>query len=362
MKGLNLFTGGSKILNQDIDYIQMAIREGIEDIVKGIARGHDYSDPIVLHGVWIQSPASNAVVSAGVIFYNNELFRVDAATLSGSGTLNFVISETYDASNPIQFFDGNLRNVHYIRKLVPTYGTGDFAASTLVYRASKESGKIAYFAGDTNADKLDWLFADGRALNIADYPDLYRAIGQYYTAYPCVRFSNRLGIDRTDGLLVRAGATIINAAERDLTELVNGVAVRFYNERNFANDPNNPMATNVLSTVYDTTYYLRFQSIISSTFYTYSVHPTEADALANTNEIDFSTLFNTGSNQSITMQIEGKFKLPKLNHLAVSGNTISQKEIFIQGAYREREIFSTADITQIGAGAFAFPMSAYIHI
>lgn len=106
----------------DFQHLQESYTEIIEALVKSSTNGNI----VRLHGVAVTSPASDASCTAGAIYYNGEVFLVDAHSITGTGTLSWEIVETFAASNPIAFRDGTLNNVHVIRKLQMTYGAGEF--------------------------------------------------------------------------------------------------------------------------------------------------------------------------------------------------------------------------------------------
>lgn len=122
-----------------IDHLQKAYTEAVAALAKNMI-GTDY-DPTkfyILHGCVNSGSGSSYVISAGAIFYNGEVYLVDAATFTASGsTAVGTITKTQEVTNadPVTFTDGVSRNVHDIYKIVfaaGTSGSGDVDFADLV--------------------------------------------------------------------------------------------------------------------------------------------------------------------------------------------------------------------------------------
>ncbi len=74
----------------------------------------------VLYGVFNSGSGANYILSAGAIYYQGEIYYVDAttftSTIPGDGAL-FGIFTTYASGDPILFTDNNPYNVHQINKI-----------------------------------------------------------------------------------------------------------------------------------------------------------------------------------------------------------------------------------------------------
>jgi hypothetical protein len=105
-----------------IDHIQEAFQEPIAEILKtltGSAAG-----VIVLNGLVDQDSGSDYDITAGSVFYNGEVYKVDAfaGTPPGGQVPVLVLETTYHADDPVRFTDNNEYNVHEIRKLKLQFG------------------------------------------------------------------------------------------------------------------------------------------------------------------------------------------------------------------------------------------------
>lgn len=122
-----------------LEHIQSAYQEAIAATIKALLGSTTYNaaKAYVLHGVVNSGSGSNYSISAGAIFYNGEVFLVDAATftITGANVAVGVISTTYySATNadPVIFTDGVSRNIHQIRKIVMQPGLSGSGAADFV--------------------------------------------------------------------------------------------------------------------------------------------------------------------------------------------------------------------------------------
>ncbi|MFX1704590.1 hypothetical protein PV783_11585 [Chitinophaga sp. CC14] len=127
-------------------HIQLAYQEALSALGKALAgSAYDPTKMYVLNGCVNSGSGNNYNISAGSVFYNGEMYLVDAAVFSVSGAnvavgivpnppgntigLSFFSDVTAD---PVQFTDGIDRNVHQIRKCVIQAGlSGSGAANYL---------------------------------------------------------------------------------------------------------------------------------------------------------------------------------------------------------------------------------------
>lgn len=128
---------GLPVKSGSLAHIQLAYREALGETVKAIT-GYVY-DPTkvyVLNGCVNSGSGSNYNISAGSVFFNGEVYLVDAAafTIAGPNVAVGVITKTFFTAvnaDPVQFTDGITRTIHEIFKIVPQAGlsgsgAGDF--------------------------------------------------------------------------------------------------------------------------------------------------------------------------------------------------------------------------------------------
>ncbi len=127
------------ISKRSLTHINTAWDELGEDIVKGLLGTYTTNDVIVLYGCVVTAniPGTSAV-TAGAIFYNGRIYKVDAnASISTpSNTLVWSIIETTITGDPATFSDGSAEDFHIIEKFRLTNaatGTGlaDYNGATV---------------------------------------------------------------------------------------------------------------------------------------------------------------------------------------------------------------------------------------
>ncbi|HKC67701.1 MAG TPA: hypothetical protein VKG26_05690, partial [Bacteroidia bacterium] len=121
---------------ESIDFIQQANFEAFKNTVQGmIGNSYDASKVYVLWGCVNSGSGSNYNISAGAVFYNGEVYTVDATSFTATGTAVGTLTET-DNGVGILFSDNMTRKILKVRKFViadgasgsGTSGTnGDFA-------------------------------------------------------------------------------------------------------------------------------------------------------------------------------------------------------------------------------------------
>jgi len=130
-----------------LNHLQLAYQEVISAIGKCLSgSGYDPSKVYILNGCVNSGSGNTFNISAGAIFYNGEVYLVDATTFTVSGpsvtavgiipnppTVTTGLSFYSDTiADPVQFTDGVTRNVHQIRKCVVQAGlSGSGAADYL---------------------------------------------------------------------------------------------------------------------------------------------------------------------------------------------------------------------------------------
>jgi hypothetical protein len=110
-----------------LKFLQDAGTEAISGIVYGlIGTAYNPAAVYILWGAANSGSGAVYILSAGWAFYNGEVFQIDAATftLTGSNVALFSLVTTQYVTNadPVTFTDAAVRNVHNIRKIVITQG------------------------------------------------------------------------------------------------------------------------------------------------------------------------------------------------------------------------------------------------
>lgn len=110
-----------------LQFLQDAYKE-IVTAALCATRASDYDPSIVyiLYGIINTATAPFYSITAGAVFYQGEIFLVDAANFTATGSnvavFNIVISQYTVYADPTTFTDGVDRNVHDIRKMQITQG------------------------------------------------------------------------------------------------------------------------------------------------------------------------------------------------------------------------------------------------
>lgn len=106
-----------------LDHLQFANQEVFSAICQSMVgmAGYDNTKVYILSGLENSGSGSNYILTAGAIFYNGEVYLVDAATftITGANVAEATLSVTpFTAANadPVSFSDGNSYYVHDIRK------------------------------------------------------------------------------------------------------------------------------------------------------------------------------------------------------------------------------------------------------
>lgn len=105
-----------------IDFINLAYQEALTGIANNMIGGKaDTTFGYVLWGCTNSTTAPAFTISAGAIYYNGEVYLVDAVTLAAgvnTAVANIVVTQYPTNADPVTFTDGVARNVHNIRKIV----------------------------------------------------------------------------------------------------------------------------------------------------------------------------------------------------------------------------------------------------
>lgn len=155
-------------------HLQAAYTEGLTEIVKSlIGSGYSASSVYVLNGCVNSGSGSSYVISAGSVFYNGEIYLVDAVSFTASGgqtAVGTIVKTQYSVNaDPVTFTDGSPKNVHDIYKLVFASGVSssglvDFSGLTTYSYADNYqniSNSITLGAGFSGIQKLVFKYYDG---------------------------------------------------------------------------------------------------------------------------------------------------------------------------------------------------------
>lgn len=77
-KLINDFNRGFSLKNDDLRFVDSAVRQAIADAIKA----HDFSGSVILYGCEVTVAGTTASVAAGAIFHNDEIWHVDAHTFT----------------------------------------------------------------------------------------------------------------------------------------------------------------------------------------------------------------------------------------------------------------------------------------
>lgn len=121
------------------NHLQAAYQEGIAEGIKAvIGSGYNSAVVYILNGLVNQSTHPTYNVTAGSVFYNGEVYLVDAATFTLTGSNLAVLTGptisyyTGIEADGVEFTDGIVRNVHQIRKMTLTQALGGSGVSNYV--------------------------------------------------------------------------------------------------------------------------------------------------------------------------------------------------------------------------------------
>ena len=133
-------TVGLPVKSGTLNHLQEAYRETTEAAIRAmIGNAYSASTFYKLYGCENSGSGSNYIVSAGAIFYNGEVYLVDAATFTagvGETAVGTITTTNILAANadPVTLTNSTTANVHEIRKIVfasGVSGSGDVNFSAL---------------------------------------------------------------------------------------------------------------------------------------------------------------------------------------------------------------------------------------
>ena len=168
-------TVGLPIKSGTLNHLQEAYREIVESAVRSLI-GNAYSTGSFykLYGCENTGSGSNYIISAGAIFYNGEIYLVDAATFTAAGgevAVGTITTTNILAANadPVTLTNSTTANVHEVRKIVfasGVAGSSDVNFSALVEYIQSEnykdiSAQVSVAAGLTVINKSVRRYSDG---------------------------------------------------------------------------------------------------------------------------------------------------------------------------------------------------------
>ena len=117
-----------KLKRGTLQFLQDANYEALQAICIGsIGESYDPSKVYIIYGCKNSGVGASFNISAGAIFYNGEIYQVDAVAFSTSGSqvgvFSVVVTQYTSNADPVTFTDGSVNNVHNIRKLKISAGT-----------------------------------------------------------------------------------------------------------------------------------------------------------------------------------------------------------------------------------------------
>ncbi len=125
-----------------LEFLQLAFREGFAAIVQAmIGPSYDPALVYVLYGVANSGTYPAYDITEGVVYYNGEIFYVDATTFSsvGSDVAVFKVIQTQYTvdADPVTFSDTTVHNIHNIRKIQVVSdasggGIADYSAAAVI--------------------------------------------------------------------------------------------------------------------------------------------------------------------------------------------------------------------------------------
>lgn len=105
-----------------LDHVQLAYQEAINALAQSqIGSDYDPTKVYILYGCVNSDTAPNYDISAGAVFFNGEVYLVDAVVFVAADTAVGTVTTSYFAdatADPVTFTDGVAHNVHEIKKMV----------------------------------------------------------------------------------------------------------------------------------------------------------------------------------------------------------------------------------------------------
>ncbi len=152
-----------------LKHVQESYQEAIDAICRNLVSNPSLMT--VLFGCVNTGSGANFIISAGAVYFNGEVYLIDAATFttSGSNVAVATITTTYytDATaDPVTFTDASTHNVHQIRKIVIAAGlsgSGDANYSDFDFGQGQWQN-YTIVNGDLAANAGTWTLGGGSGI------------------------------------------------------------------------------------------------------------------------------------------------------------------------------------------------------
>ena len=124
-----------------LQFLQDANAEIFNAIVRGaIGTTYDNSKVYILFGCVNTGDGNSYNISAGAVFYQGEVYLVDAAVFSTTGANTAVFTQVttqyVSYADPVTFTDSSVHNIHNIRKMVISSGASGSGIANWADRAN----------------------------------------------------------------------------------------------------------------------------------------------------------------------------------------------------------------------------------
>lgn len=150
-----------------IDHLQLSYKEAIDSLARGVVQNYLPNTVYRLYGCVNNGNLVDYNITAGAVFYNGEIYLVDAAIFSVTGANVAVgtIATTFftdPTADPADFTDGNTRNIHEIRKVVIAGGlSGSGIANFSDFKRSNKGrlpkgSPVAYYPPSADLSGFDF--------------------------------------------------------------------------------------------------------------------------------------------------------------------------------------------------------------
>lgn len=151
-----------------LEFLQDAYKECTDSLVKAIVgNSYDPSKAYVLYGCVDSGTGDNHIITAGAIFFNGEVYLVDATTFTTTSpnvpVLTIATTQFYTDADPVIFTDTTSHNVHDIRKIViasGASGSGIANYADIVKLGSFANTQLAWFGTLTSQIEIVTWFGN----------------------------------------------------------------------------------------------------------------------------------------------------------------------------------------------------------
>lgn len=157
-KLINDFNRGFSLKNDDLRFVDAAVRQAIADAVKA----HNFTGSVIVWGCAVTVVGTTASVAEGAIFHNNEVWHVDAHTFVVPDPIvdspNWCFITAWDAAGAKTDVDLAAHNTYQIRKAVGSMdddvtGTESFESMEDVPRLSGIASSIVNLTSSAGAPR-----------------------------------------------------------------------------------------------------------------------------------------------------------------------------------------------------------------